>query len=157
MEPTNRRRIIRALEVTEGSGRPFSQFGAGLAAYAPTPRFALTGIELCRDVVAERVERRVGEMMAAGFLDEVEGLEARPGGLGVTARQALGYRELLAHLEQGLPLAAMVEATVTRTRAFSARQRRWFRRDPRIRWFATERNPVALLPALLRELQRCHL
>lgn len=157
MEPTNRRRIVRALEVTEGAGRPFSAHGPGVGAYPHSARFVLAGVWLPRAVVAGRIEARVGQMMQDGFLDEVRTLAARPAGLGATARQALGYRELLAHLEHGAPLADMVAATVRRTRAFSVRQRRWFRRDPRIRWYATERNPVALIPALLRELQECHL
>jgi tRNA dimethylallyltransferase len=153
MAPTNRRRIVRALEVTEGSGRPFSSFGPGVDAYQPSPRFVLAGVWLPRAVVAERIARRVADMVAAGLVEEVRSLATR---LGPTARQALGYKELLGHVESGVPLPEAVEATIRRTRTFSVRQRRWFRRDPRIRWFGTERNPVALLPALLRELQECH-
>jgi tRNA dimethylallyltransferase len=154
MEPTNRRRIVRALEVTEGSGRPFSSFGPGVDAYRPSPRFVLAGVWLPRPIVAERIARRVADMVAAGLVDEVRRLAAR---LGPTARQALGYKELLGHIESGTPVPDAVDQTIGRTRAFSVRQRRWFRRDPRIRWFATERNPVAVLPALLRELQECRL
>ena len=152
MEPTNRRRIVRALEVTEGSGRPFSSFGPGVDAYRPSTRFEIAGMWLPRPVVAERIARRVADMVAAGLIDEVRRLAAR---LGPTARQALGYKEFLGHLESGTPLPDAVDQTINRTRAFSVRQRRWFRRDPRIRWFATEQNPVAVLPALLRELQEC--
>ena len=157
IEADNRRRIVRALEVCEGSGQPFSARGPGVGAYLPTERFILAGIWLPRPAVASRIERRVRAMMAAGLLDEVRSLAGRPGGLGPTARQALGYKELLAYIEQGADLDTMVAAVVSRTRAFSVRQRRWFRRDPRIRWFGTGANPVALVPPLLRELQRCHL
>ena len=73
-------------------------------------------------------------MMADGLLDEVEALAARPGGLSRTARQALGYRELLAHVEGGVPLDEAVAAAIRRTRAFARRQMAWFRRDPRIVW-----------------------
>ena len=72
--------------------------------------------------------------MDQGLLDEVRALAARPAGLSRTARQALGYRELLSHIEDGVPLAAAVDEAVRRTRAFAKRQRAWFRRDPRIEW-----------------------
>lgn len=154
IEPGNRRRIVRALEVTLGSGRPFSSFGAGLDVHEATP-FRLAGVWLPRAVVARRVEGRVTAMMTAGFLDEVKGLARRPAGLSRTARQALGYRELLRHLEGELTLEEAVAETVRRTKAFARRQRVWFRRDPRIRWFVTGDNPVALLPALLGDWAGC--
>ena len=75
MEPTNRRRVVRALEVTLGSGRPFSSFGPGLGDYPPS-RFALLGVWLPRPVVAERIARRYADQVAAGFVDEVRGLAA---------------------------------------------------------------------------------
>lgn len=133
MEPDNRRRILRALEVTEGSGRPFSSFGPGLESYPPTP-FVLAGLEVPREQLAERIARRVDDQLAAGFLDEVRNLRARPGGVGRTAAQALGYGELAEHLEGSCTLDEAVDATVLRTRQFAVRQIRWFRRDPRITW-----------------------
>ena len=72
--------------------------------------------------------------MAAGFLDEVAALAARPGGLSRTASQALGYRELLAHLRGDIGLDDAIALAITRTRQFAVRQERWFRRDPRITW-----------------------
>jgi tRNA dimethylallyltransferase len=72
--------------------------------------------------------------MDAGLLEEVRALSARPGGVSRTARQALGYRELLSHVEQGVALEVAVEEAVRRTRSFARRQWAWFRRDPRIRW-----------------------
>jgi tRNA dimethylallyltransferase len=154
IETGNRRRIVRALEVTLGSGRPFSSYGPGLGDHGPT-RFRMAGVWLPRPVVARRIEARVNEMMRAGFLDEVRDLVRRQEGLSPTARQALGYRELIRHVEGELTLDVAVDETVRRTRAFARRQRVWFRRDPRIRWFATGDNPVALLPALLGDWARC--
>ena len=148
IEPANARRIVRALEVTTGSGRPFSSFGPGLDAYPPT-RFRMAGVWLPREVVNARIGRRYRQQLAAGFVDEVRGLAARPGGLSRTARQALGYRELLDHLEGNSPLDAAVEEAVRRTRQFARRQRAWFRRDPRITWLGAADNPLATLPALL--------
>lgn len=133
IEPGNRRRIVRALEVCLGSGRPFSSFGPGLTSYPPTP-VRLVGLNPPRADLDRRIEVRYREQMEAGFLDEVRGLAARPTGLSATARQALGYRELLDHLEMGTPLDRALSEAVRRTRSFARRQQAWFRRDPRIRW-----------------------
>lgn len=155
MEPTNRRRIVRALEVCLGSGRPFSSFGPGLTEYPPVP-FDLVGITLSPATVAQRIAHRYERQMEAGFLDEVRGLHARPDGLSRTARQALGYRQLLAHLEAGVALEAALDEAVRRTRSFARRQRVWFRRDPRIRWLEPAGdNPVALVPDLLGDWRPC--
>ena len=148
IEPGNVRRLVRALEVTVGSGRPFSSFGPGLDAYPPT-RFRLAGVWLPREVVGARIVDRYAAQLAGGFLDEVGRLAARPLGLSRTARQALGYRELLDHLAGSCSLDDAIAAAISRTRQFARRQRSWFRRDPRITWFGAEENPVDLLPALL--------
>lgn len=140
MEPTNERRIVRALEVCEGSGRPFSSFGPGLDAYPPTP-IAQIGLRWDRSVLADRIETRVHRMMADGLLAEVEALAGR--GLSRTARQALGYKELLAHLGAECSLDEAVDQIVVRTRQFAVRQLRWFGRDPRVRWVDVEHDPVA--------------
>jgi tRNA dimethylallyltransferase len=145
IEPGNARRLVRALEVTLGSGRPFSSFGPGLGAYPPT-RFRLAGVWVPRPVLAERIAARYRAQLAAGFLDEVRRLAAT---MSRTARQALGYKELLAHLAGEWTLEEAVDAAVGRTRGFARRQRAWFRRDPRITWFGAPTNPVDLLPALL--------
>jgi len=148
MTPQNRRRVVRALEVTLGSGRPFSSFGPGLLEYRPT-RFALLGLPFDPARVDARIEARFAGWMAAGLLDEVRALARRPGGLSRTARQALGYRELLAHLEGRLSLADAVASAIRRTRTFARRQWAWFRRDPRITWVAADQDPAEVLGAAL--------
>ena len=135
MEPTNRRRVVRALEVTVGAGRPFSSFGPGLESYPPAP-FPIVGLEVERSVLDERIAGRYDEQLAAGFVDEVRDLLDR--GLGRTARQALGYAEVLSHLERDVPLDEAMATAVVRTRRFARRQQRWFGRDPRIGWIATD-------------------
>ncbi len=130
MEPTNRRRIIRALEVTLGSGTPFSSFGPGVDAFPPT-RFTLIGLEIDRTVMDQRISDRFDAQMATGFLAEVASL---PQPLSRTAAASLGYRELLGHLAGRTSEAEAVELAKTRTRRFARRQQRWFRRDPRIHW-----------------------
>ncbi|GAC1478340.1 MAG: hypothetical protein NVS1B12_14610 [Acidimicrobiales bacterium] len=144
IDPDNGRRSLRALEVTIGSGRPFSSFGPGLGAYEDRLRFAIAGIWLPRAVLALRIERRVDAMLEAGLVEEVRRLEP---GMGPYARQALGYREIIAGLG--------ASEIVARTRQFARRQRSWFRRDPRIRWHGTSRDPDRLLPGLAAELDRC--
>jgi len=146
--PVNRRRVLRALEVTIGSGRPFSSYGPGVGAFPPTS-WRLAGVWLPREVVAGRIEQRFAAMLEAGFADEVRALAGRPAGLSRTARQALGYRELLSHVEDGVALDDAVISAVQRTRQFARRQRMWWRRDPRVRWFGAPENPLAILPALL--------
>ncbi|MFP3899288.1 MAG: tRNA (adenosine(37)-N6)-dimethylallyltransferase MiaA [Acidimicrobiia bacterium] len=133
MEPTNRRRVVRALEVTVGSGRPFSSYGPGLETYPPT-RFRLVGIDLPAPVVARRIRDRYHRQVAGGFVDEARRLLADPRGVSRTARQALGYKELFAHLECEGTLDEALELAIRRTRRFARRQRAWFRRDPRIVW-----------------------
>ena len=151
MEPTNRRRVVRALEVTLGSGRRFSSYGPGLDAYPPT-RFHQVGVALPHEVVARRVEERYRAQMAAGFLDETRALLAAPGGMSRTARQALGYAELIEHLEEGLALDEALDVAVRRTRRFARRQRSWFRRDPRVRWLHALDDPLVLVAGLRAEL-----
>jgi tRNA dimethylallyltransferase len=153
MEPSNRRRVIRALEVTIGSGLPFSSFGPGVAEFPTTP-WRIAGLWLPRAVVAARIEDRLARMLRAGLVDEVAALRASERGMSRTARQALGYREVLAHLEDGVPLETAMAETVRRTRAFARRQRVWWRRDPRVRWYGTADNPLAVMATLLGEWMR---
>ncbi len=132
MEPTNRRRILRALEVTIGSGVPFSAHGPGVDHYPPTS-FRLAGLDIDRVVMDERINARYDRQMAAGMLAEVEAVYRS--GMSRTAAQALGYRELIDHLEGRLGLDEALDEAKRRTRRFARRQQRWFRRDPRITWF----------------------
>ena len=139
MEPNNERRILRALEVVLGSGRLFSSFGPGLETYPATP-FVQVAIRWPRNELDQRIERRYADQMAAGFLDEVRWL--RKTGPSHTAAQALGYRELLAHLDGETTLDDALELAITRTRQFARRQERWFRRDPRIVWLDAPVDPA---------------
>ncbi len=164
IEPGNVRRIVRALEVTKASGRPFSSFGPGVfgpagGAGGPGGRngtagrgvpVAAAGIWLPRGRAGERIEARIGTMVEDGLIDEVRRLTGAPGGLSRTAREGIGYKEILDHLEGSVPtLEAALRRTAERTRQLARRQRMWFRRDRRITWIGSGGNPLATLPALL--------
>ncbi len=139
--PSNGRRVVRALEVVEITGAPFA---ASLPRPgAPRRDTLLVGIDRDTPALDVRIEERVDGMLAAGLLDEVRGLAARGLARGETASRAVGYRELLevlAGTEDGAEPdpAALAEARrriVVATRRLVRRQRSWFRRDPRVRWF----------------------
>ncbi len=145
MEPTNRRRILRALEVTLGSGQPFSSFGPGVDKY-PANDFCQVGLDIDRDVLDNRINQRFDAQLKEGFLEEAKRLHA--GNLSKTARQALGYKEFFAHLDGQLSFEEAVAEAKQRIRRFARRQQRWFRRDPRITWFdATDPDLAANVAA----------
>ena len=150
IQPTNERRVVRALEVCLGSGRPFSSFGPGLDVYPPTDVVQI-GLRWPRAALAERVERRVHQMVAEGLVAEVRSLAA-PGALSRTARQALGYKEMIDHLEGRCSLDQAIETTIVRTRQYAVRQERWFRRDPRITWVDVTADPLEALPVVVSAL-----
>jgi tRNA dimethylallyltransferase len=131
MEASNRRRIIRALEVTLGTGQPFSSFGPGLDHYPEVP-YRIIGVDISRDLLDQRIRKRYLEQMKAGFLEEVR--ELADHALAHSAGQALGYKELLAHVRGETSLEDALELAVRRTKRFARRQQRWFRRDPRVEW-----------------------
>jgi tRNA dimethylallyltransferase len=156
IDPHNARRIVRALEVIRLTGKPFSSFGPGVGTFGPTAfPVRMAGVWLPRSVLADRIARRFAAMRAAGLLDEVRRLAESNGGLSRTARQAIGYKELLAHLEGQEPsVEAAFETAARRSRSFARRQRMWFRRDPRICWHGATDNPASVLPALLASWSR---
>ena len=133
IEPNNRRRIIRALEVCLGSGRPFSESGAGTAAF-PDNGVTQIGIRWPREELARRIADRVDQMIAQGLVDEVRTLVAEQPPMSPTASQALGYKEMIDHLAGRVPLSVARNEVILRTTQFAVRQERWYRRDPRIRW-----------------------
>ena len=153
IDPGNRRRVVRALEVTQSTGRPFSSFGPGLFqgnGDGRGVRVRAAGVWVSRAVGARRIAERFAAMERAGLVEEVRRLAADSGGLSRTARQAIGYKEVLDHLDGALPtLEEALTRAVDRTRALARRQRMWFRRDRRITWFGAAENPFAALPALL--------
>ncbi|MFI5888698.1 tRNA (adenosine(37)-N6)-dimethylallyltransferase MiaA [Actinoplanes sp. NPDC051513] len=129
--PSNGRRIVRALEVIELTGKPFT---ATLPSPTPHYRSVQIGVDRETEALDERIAARVDLMWAAGLLDEVRRL--LPQGLreGRTASRALGYQQALAQLDGAMSEAEAKDDTVRGTRRFVRRQRSWFKRDPAIHW-----------------------
>jgi len=129
---TNGRRIVRALEVIELTGRPFS---AGLPAYdGHYDDVVQIGLDLDDAALDARVDERVERMFAAGLVEEVRSLEREGLRTGRTACRALGYQQVLAMLDGRCTELEARQETARATRRFVRRQRSWFRRDPRITW-----------------------
>jgi tRNA dimethylallyltransferase len=130
IEPDNVRRIVRALEAIDASGRRFSESRAW-DDYESIYELRVAGLKLSRAKLDERIAARVDAMFAAGLVDEVRRLERE--GLGPTARQALGYRQVLE--APGAPEKELRAAIVAATKSFARRQESWFGADPRVRWY----------------------
>ncbi|PXX54609.1 tRNA dimethylallyltransferase [Nocardia tenerifensis] len=151
--PTDGRRMVRALEVVELTGKPF-------AASAPeigTPRWGTVIIGVDRDTAEldERIERRTELMFAAGLVDEVRALIDRGLRDGVTARRAIGYAQVLSYLDNEYDVKHAQERTLIGTRRYVRRQRSWFRRDRRVRWVnGAAPDLVATALTLLDEKER---
>ena len=148
IDPNNRRRMIRALEVCLGSGKTFSSFGEGIGAYPPVDTVQI-GIKWQREALRERIALRVHKMIEAGLVDEVRGVLNEPKGISDTARQALGYKEIIEHIERRWTLEEAIDATILRTQQFAVRQERWYRRDPRIQWVEVQNDPIAEVAPLV--------
>ena len=142
IEPDNVRRTVRALEVAEITGRPFSSYADGWDRY-PSGRVRAAGIDVPRSELYERIEARVRGQLAEGLIEEVKELAHRGLTGWLTASQAIGYAEFARHLEGELSLDEAVARTVKRTKALARRQLAWFRRDPRVRWFAHDMPGLA--------------
>lgn len=143
---SNGRRLVRALEVIEITGKPFTA-----ALPAPTPVYAAVQLAVDQPDLDVRVEARVRQMWDRGLVDEVRGL--LPHGLrdGITASRALGYQQVLAYLDGACTEDEAFTATVTGTRRFVRRQRSWFRRDPSVVWLDGAADD--LVPAALRTIE----
>ncbi|TLQ43303.1 tRNA (adenosine(37)-N6)-dimethylallyltransferase MiaA [Streptomyces marianii] len=131
--PSNGRRIVRALEVIEITGRPFTANLPGHDAVYDTVQI---GVDVARPELDERIALRVDRMWEAGLVDEVRALEAQGLRAGRTASRALGYQQVLSALAGECTEEAARAETVRATKRFARRQDSWFRRDPRVHWLS---------------------
>ena len=138
--PGNGRRIVRALEVLELSGRPFT---ATMPRYESIYDVVQIGLRLPRPQLDDRIARRVAGMWQAGLVAEVAGLERTGLRAGRTASRALGYAQVLRFLDGQWTEEEAAAETVKATRRFARRQEAWFRRDPRITWLPADEPDLA--------------
>lgn len=129
----NLRRVVRALEVIEITGKPFTANlpRAGASYYPEAKQF---GLVMDRDDLKERIDRRVDLMWSEGFVGEVRALIEKGMTTGKTAKAALGYNQIISFLEGRISEAEAMEETKRATRAYARRQETWFSRDARIKW-----------------------
>ncbi|WP_282696054.1 tRNA (adenosine(37)-N6)-dimethylallyltransferase MiaA [Streptomyces sp. CC208A] len=141
--PSNGRRIVRALEVIEITGRPFT---ANLPGHESVYDTVQIGVDVARPELDERIATRVDRMWEAGLVDEVRALEALGLREGRTASRALGYQQVLAALAGECTEDEARAETVRATKRFARRQDSWFRRDPRVHWLSGAADHRGELP-----------
>ncbi len=134
----NARRIIRALEVNELTGKPFN---AKMPEPSPVFEDIRIGLNLDREILDKRIETRVHKMFESGFVQEVENIfdELIKG---KTAQKALGYSQILNYLSNQITLDQAIDQTIVQTRKFARRQISWFKRDPLINWFDAQDEQI---------------
>jgi tRNA dimethylallyltransferase len=157
--PNNLVRIMRALEVWHSTGSPLSDFHRRHGFHDDPYDALLLCLDLAREELYRRIDRRVESMLSAGLVDEVRGL--LQAGLSADAKplQAIGYKEVLAHLRNELPLEAMTELIKRNTRHLAKRQLTWFRREADVQWVAYPQNSAtiaAFVAMFFKEGERPH-
>ncbi|HEY3958838.1 MAG TPA: tRNA (adenosine(37)-N6)-dimethylallyltransferase MiaA [Streptosporangiaceae bacterium] len=150
--PSNGRRIVRALEVIELSGQPFSATLPGYESLYPSVQL---GLRLDRAELDARIAARADRMWQDGFVAEVRGLAAHGLADGLTASRALGYAQLLRHLAGEWTAGQALAETVRATRKFARRQESWFGRDPRVAWLDAGLAAPGQLAAALATIGAC--
>ena len=133
------KRLVRALEVFELTGRPISSFQTDWTDPKRRHRAVWVGLNWDREALNRRINARVKAMVAAGWLDETRQLLAQYGSLSKTAAEATGYRELIEHVSGRMSLEDAVEQIKIATRQLARRQMKWFRRFPGVVWLPGDR------------------
>jgi tRNA dimethylallyltransferase len=144
---SNLRRVIRALEVVEISGKSFAASLPEPAYRRPTTQI---GILVERELLRDRIEQRVRGMWEAGLVAEVEGLLARYPNLSKTARVAIGYQQAAAQLSGELTEDEAIAETVQLTQRYAKKQMTWFRRDSRIVWLDSSKDLLGAAMDVIR-------
>ncbi len=144
IEPANTRRIIRALEVVEVTGKPYS---ANLPSDTSSryPDAIHIGLAMERATLAPRIESRVHKMFQSGLVNEVEHLITKGLLSGVTAQRAIGYAQVLSLLAGEIKEEQAIEETIVATRQYVRRQETWFKRDQRIQWIGEDVSRLAFI------------
>lgn len=149
IDPRNKRRVIRALEVCESAGKPISELQTRVA---PNYRTLRIGLTMPRAQLYDRINTRVDAMIANGLIDEVRGLIARGYSIALPSMSGLGYRQIVAYLNGATSMDEAVRVLKRDTRRFVHHQYTWFRLDdPRIRWFDVSTDASEQIRATARE------
>jgi tRNA dimethylallyltransferase len=143
------KRLVRALEVYELTGRPISSFQTEWATPRHRHKATWVGLTWDKDVLNRRINARVKAMIAAGWVEETRGLLERYGELSQTAAEATGYAELIAHVRGRMGLEEATEQIKIGTRQLARRQMKWFRRWGQVRWLAGDRGREELVGEVL--------
>ncbi|MEO8601978.1 MAG: tRNA dimethylallyltransferase, partial [bacterium] len=138
LQPRDRLRLIRALEVMQLTGRPLSAWQAEHAFAAEVVPMRVVGLRLSRAALCARLDARCESMLAAGLLDELRGLRRRGYGAAAPALHSIGYREMGAYLDGGCDLPTALATMQQATRQLAKRQMTWFRADPTVEWMEAE-------------------
>lgn len=141
IHPNDLRRIIRALEVYKHTGKPISYYWERGREKPSQYSFLYYGLNMDRNLLYQRINERVDQMMARGLVDEVKKL-LKMGFRESTAMQALGYKEIVWYLDGKISLDEAIYLIKRDTRRFAKRQLTWFRRDRRIKWFDSGKNSL---------------
>ncbi len=152
LHPNNVRRVVRAFEMLS-EGTTYAKQHARLQALPQAVPAVLFGLSVDPEILARRIEKRVDAMVEAGLVDEVNGLLSRGFRKGVTAPQAIGYKEIVAALEGSVSMSDAIDQIKTATRRYAKRQRTWFRKDGRITWLPADSADTEHLVDLI--VSRC--
>lgn len=156
IHPNNVRRTIRALEMA-AEGTSYAEQASGFSRRTSVYPTVFVGLTMRREALYARIDERVDRMMAAGLLDEVRSLLERGYRDALTARQAIGYKELVPVLEAGAPLDEAVAAIKQASRRYAKRQLTWFRADPRVAWIdVTDKDRESVLHEALGLVESRH-
>lgn len=155
LHPNNVRRVVRAFEMLE-EGVCYADQVEKLAHIEQSVPAVFIGLQVDPEVLRQRIDRRVDRMVEDGLVDEVRGLISRGFREGVTAPQAIGYKEIVAYLDGEASLEEAVEQIKTATRRYAKRQRTWYRKDARIHWINADSGDAdALCSEALAVLSSC--
>ncbi len=155
IHPNNTRRVIRALEVIETTGRPFSEFHRDWQNRESLYQLEMYGLTMERTRLYAKINARVDQQIERGLVAEVKGLVERGYGGFLTSSQALGYKEIVDYLKGDIGLNEAIDLIKRRTRRFARRQLTWFRADSRVIWLdATDQSPAALAGKIQEDLLR---
>lgn len=147
----NVRRVIRALEVISSTGEPFSAYQDRWAERRTVYNLAIVGLTMPREILCAKIDQRVDEQVGRGLVAEVSRLVDQGLGPSLTARQALGYRQILSYLEGRLSLDDALAELRRKTKQYAKRQMTWFKADPRIHWFEAQGKKAEDLAEEIRE------